>query len=237
MAVPGTGEQLVAPVGALPPWHPTTIGSAHPGPRGGSTMTATTEDHLQRIDRSGLHHRRGSHGPRPGRRPGGRPRPAGARARDRAGHQRLRGEEDHPGLQPAGPRSRLRPHPGAPRRPARLRGRARPGLLVSSLSSIAIGPGETPQPDPRRRPGDPAPPAPPRRPICNTMWALDRLHRGERRHPARPRLAHRRPLTRPPGATRPCRPRWPGAACWCGTGACGTAAGPTPPTSDGWASP
>ena len=47
-----------------------------------------------------------------------------------------------------------------------------PGCLVSSLSSIAIDPGETRAADPRRRPADPAREAARRRPVCNTMWAL-----------------------------------------------------------------
>ncbi len=46
-----------------------------------------------------------------------------------------------------------------------------PGLLVSSLSSIAIGPGETPQPIHADDQVIPLPkPHPPT--VCNTMWAL-----------------------------------------------------------------
>jgi ectoine hydroxylase-related dioxygenase (phytanoyl-CoA dioxygenase family) len=46
-----------------------------------------------------------------------------------------------------------------------------PGLLVSSLSSIAIGPGETPQPIHADDQMIPLPkPHPPT--VCNTMWAL-----------------------------------------------------------------
>jgi ectoine hydroxylase-related dioxygenase (phytanoyl-CoA dioxygenase family) len=71
-----------------------------------------------------------------------------------------------------------------------------PGLLVSSLSSIAIGPGETPQPIHADDQVIPLPkPHPPT--VCNTMWALTdfteangatRLIPGSHRAPASPDL-------------------------------------------------
>ena len=58
------------------------------------------------------------------------------------------------------------------------RGVLDPGLLISSLSSIAIGPDEQAQPHaddqliPLPRPHIPI--------ICNTMWAISRSRRGSR---------------------------------------------------------
>ena len=111
-----------------------------------------------------------------------------------------------------------------------------PGLLISSLSSIAIGPGEQAQPIhaddqmiPLARPHIPI--------ICNTMWAITdfteengatRLVPG-----ATGATSHR---TRS-STTTPSPPRCRGAASWCGWGASGTAAAPTTPTRVGSASP
>ena len=71
-----------------------------------------------------------------------------------------------------------------------------PGLLVSSLSSIAIGPGETPQPIHADDQVIPLPkPHPPT--VCNTMWALTdftedngatRIIPGSHRDPNNPEL-------------------------------------------------
>jgi ectoine hydroxylase-related dioxygenase (phytanoyl-CoA dioxygenase family) len=77
----------------------------------------------------------------------------------------------HPHLQPAGPRPGFRAGSRARQRAADRRRRARPGCLVSSLSSISIDPGETAQPIhaddtlldlPRPHPAV----------VCNSMWAL-----------------------------------------------------------------
>ena len=60
-----------------------------------------------------------------------------------------------------------------------------PGLLVSSLSSIAIGPDETPQPIHADDQVIPLPkPHPPT--VCNTMWALTDFTEAERGHPDHP---------------------------------------------------
>jgi ectoine hydroxylase-related dioxygenase (phytanoyl-CoA dioxygenase family) len=94
-----------------------------------------------------------------------------ARARRASGAQRLRGDAHDSYLQPARARDALRAHPGPCRRAAARRGGARCGCLVSSLSSIAIGPGETAQPIhaddqliPLAKPHVAT--------VCNTMWAL-----------------------------------------------------------------
>ncbi|MEI9886845.1 MAG: hypothetical protein WDN08_10170 [Rhizomicrobium sp.] len=58
-----------------------------------------------------------------------------------------------------------------------------PGCLISSLSSIAIDPGETAQPihaDDMVIPLD----KPHRAIVCNSMWGADRLHRRQRRDAA-----------------------------------------------------
>ena len=65
----------------------------------------------------------------------------------------------------------LRAGPDPPERPAHRRGGPRPGLLISSLSSIAIGPDESAQmihaDDQVIALAKPHPPI-----ICNTMWAI-----------------------------------------------------------------
>ena len=112
-----------------------------------------------------------------------------------------------------------------------------PGCLVSSLSSIAIGPGETPQPIHADDQLIPMPkPHPPT--VCNTMWALTDFTEanGATRIIPGSHLADHSPdygtaLRLDPGrdAAR--------AACSSGTAACGTAAAPTRPTSAASASP
>ena len=111
-----------------------------------------------------------------------------------------------------------------------------PGLLISSLSSIAIGPDEQAQPVhaddqliPLTRPHIPI--------ICNTMWAITdfteengatRLVPGShlRDEPPNPlELYETIPAEMPRGASSS------------GSGASGTAAAPTAPTRGGWASP
>ncbi len=148
-----------------------------------------------------------------------------------AGRQRLRGHPDAADLQPAGPRpdcaSRCRCTPPSCRS---SRACSTPGCLVSSLSSIAIGPGETAQPI---HADDQLIPLPkPHPPPCATPCG---------RSPTSPRP------TAPPGSSpaRTSRDRSPDfgralrldpgrdgprAACSSGTAACGTAAAPTPPT-------
>ena len=66
------------------------------------------------------------------------------------------------------------------------------GCLISSLSSIAIGPGETRAADPRRRSADPAAEAAPADGVQHDVGA-HRLHRSERRHPHHPGHAPVRP--------------------------------------------
>ena len=101
------------------------------------------------------------------------------------------------------------------------------GCLISSLSSIAICAGETPQPihaDDQLMPiPKPHPPT-----VCNTMWALTDFTEanGATRIIPGSHLADRRPTTARP--TTRSRPRCRAAPCSCGTAACGTAAAPTP---------
>ena len=111
-----------------------------------------------------------------------------------------------------------------------------PGLLVSSLSSIAIGPDETPQPIHADDQVIPLPkPHPPT--VCNTMWALTdfteangatRIIPGSHTAPESPDLTP---------ATTPSRPKWPREACWCGMEASGTEAEPTAPRTVASGSP
>jgi hypothetical protein len=111
-----------------------------------------------------------------------------------------------------------------------------PGLLISSLSSIAIGPDEQAQPIhaddqliPLARPHIPI--------ICNTMWAITDFtdaNGATRLVPG----SHLRdePPTRSSSTIRS-PPRCPRAACSSGSAASGTAAGPTRPTNDAPGSP
>ena len=104
------------------------------------------------------------------------------------------------------------------------------GCLVSSLSSIAIDPGETRAADPRRRPAHPAPEAARPDRLQHDVGA-HRLHRGERRHAHHPGLAPARSLARLRRALRQrSPPRCRAAACSSGTAASGTAAARTAPT-------
>ena len=106
-----------------------------------------------------------------------------------------------------------------------------PGCLVSSLSSIAIGPGETPQPihaDDQLIP-IPKPHAPI---VCNTMWALTDFTEANGATRIIPG-SHLRDHSPDYGARlrQRSRPRCRRAACSSGTAACGTAAAPTAPSS------
>ena len=105
-----------------------------------------------------------------------------------------------------------------------------PGLLVSSLSSIAIGPGEPAQPIHADDQVIPLPkPHPPT--VCNTMWALTDFTEANGATRVIPGTHRAAVVARPlPTPTTPSRRRCPGAVCSSGTAACGTAAGPTPPT-------
>ena len=69
------------------------------------------------------------------------------------------------------------------------------GCLISSLSSITIGPGETAQPI---HADDQVIPIAKPHAACTAQQHVgaDRLHRGQRRDPGDPRLAPRRPLPR-----------------------------------------
>ena len=109
------------------------------------------------------------------------------------------------------------------------------GCLISSLSSIAIDPGETAQPihaDDQVIPLDK-----PHRPIvCNSMWALTdftQANGATRLVPA----ATSRPTPNTAAITPRSRGRWPRVRCWSGTARCGTAAAPTRPTNAAPASP
>ena len=159
------------------------------------------------------------------------------RPRHRARHQHVRGHPDDPGLQPARPRP---PFERIPVHPAILpicEGVLDRGLLVSSLSSIAIGPGETAQPV---HADDQVIPLPKPHPatVCNTMWALTDFTEANGATRLVPGIPHGRPLPRPhPRLRHRSPPTCPRAACSCGTAASGTAAGPTPPPSGASASP
>jgi len=96
------------------------------------------------------------------------------------------------------------------------------GCLVSSLSSIAILPGETAQPihaDDQLIPLD----KPHRPTVCNSMWALTDFTEANGATTIRTTAS----------TTTRSRPRCRRARCWCGTAACGTAAARTPPTNGG----
>ena len=119
-----------------------------------------------------LHHRRERHRARPDRRAERGARPAGARPRREARRQRLRGPPHRAHLQPAGPRRAVRARSRCTQNVLPVvEGVLDPGCLVSSLSSIAIDPGETAQPI--HADDQVIPLAKPHAPIvCNTMWAL-----------------------------------------------------------------
>ncbi len=105
-----------------------------------------------------------------------------------------------------------------------------PGLLISSLSSIAIGPDETGAADPRRRSAHPPGPSP-RADHLQHHVGHHRLHRGERSDTACPGQPSPRRAAKSPRALRDrSRPRCPRAASSSGSGASGTAAAPTAPT-------
>ena len=112
-----------------------------------------------------------------------------------------------------------------------------PGLLVSSLSSIAIDPDETAQPIHADDQIIPLPkPHPPT--VCNTMWALTEFTEANgatRVIPGSHKADCSPDLTATPMPAN--RPRWPRGASSCGTAACGTGAGPTRPIPGGWGSP
>ena len=118
-----------------------------------------------------------------------RRRPAAARARPRRGAGRPTASRapHRPHLQPAGPRRRSTQQvPVHPEVLPIVEGVLDPGCLVSSLSSIAIDPGETAQPihaDDQLIPL-PKPHVPDG--VQHHVGA-HRLHRGERRHPPRAR--------------------------------------------------
>ena len=180
-------------------------------------------------DRRGrLHRPTRRHRTRLGRRHRRRTRPTRARPRVRAGPQPLRGDATPTGCTTswptAPPSRRSRCTPVLPV----VEGVLDPGLLISSLSSIAIGPGERAQPI--HADDQMIPLADPTRPGVQHDVGHHRLHRGERRHPPGPG-SHRsdQPPT-PSSTTTPSRPRCPRAASWCGWGASGTAAAPTAPT-------
>jgi len=107
--------------------------------------------------------------------------------------------------------------------------------LVSSLSSINIGPGEVAQPIPCRRPVDATPEASPAtRPTACGPSPTSPSERRYPHHPRHPRAGATRPST---GSTTTAAARRCGAAASsCGTDRCGTGAVPTPPTSTAWAS-
>ena len=96
----------------------------------------------------------------------------------------------------------LRADPGPPQRPARSsRGSSIPGLLISSLSSIAIGSDEQAQPIHSDDQLIPLPkPHPPL--ICNTMWAITDFTEENGATRLCPGTHTRRPLPRPARALR-----------------------------------
>ncbi len=109
------------------------------------------------------------------------------------------------------------------------------GCLISSLSSIAIGPGETAQPIHADDQLIPLPkPHPPT--VCNTMWALTDFT--EANGATRLIRARTCSITAPTtGSTTPrSLRRWRRVPCSCGTAACGTAEARTPRASDASAS-
>ena len=111
-----------------------------------------------------------------------------------------------------------------------------PGLLVSSLSSIAIGPNESPQPIHADDQIIPLPkPHPPT--VCNTMWALTDFTEanGATRIIPGTHLANESPDLVSVYDSIPAE--MGRGRCSSGTAACGTEAGPTPPTPGASASP
>lgn len=109
------------------------------------------------------------------------------------------------------------------------------GCLISSLSSIVIGPGERSQPI--HADDQVMPLAKPHvATVCNTMWALTDFT--EANGATRVVPVRTAPTTPPPtvGPTTRSPPRCPWAASWCGTGPCGTGVAPTAPTGDATAS-
>ena len=100
--------------------------------------------------------------------------------------QPLRGRADDAGLQPARARETFETIPVHAHVLPVVEGVLDPGCLISSLSSIAIGPGREAQPihaDDQLIPL----PKPARPDHLQHHVGAHRLHRGERRHPPRPR--------------------------------------------------
>ena len=151
--------------------------------------------------RPGVHGRRGRRRARPGRRAGRDARPPRARPRRRAGRQR----RSRAGARPASTTcwSTATCSPGC--RCTRtccplVEGVLDPGCLLSSLSSIAIGPDETPQPI---HADDQIIPLPKPHPavVCNSMWALTDFTEANGATRLVPG-SHRRRLARPVAALR-----------------------------------
>ena len=149
----------------------------------------------QRGRRAGLHDRRGRDRARSRRRAERGPRTARAVLRRPAVTELVRRPPHAARLQPARVRRAVPAHPGARARAADRRRRARPRLpdLVAVVDRDPAGrDGAT---HPRRRPADPAAEAAPADRVQLDVGA-DRLHRGERRHPARARFPPLGPLPR-----------------------------------------
>ena len=141
----------------------------------------------RRHRRGRLHGGGARHRARPGRRAGVHARAAGGRPAGRTGRQPVRGRRHRASLQPAGPGPGVRADPGPPQRPAdrRAGARPRPAHLVALLHRHRPG-GDGPA-RPCRRPGDPPPQAAPGHRVQHHVGP-DRLHRGQRGHPAGARL-------------------------------------------------
>ena len=141
--------------------------------RDGSLRRDARRRPTRRRDRARrLHRRRGCDRARADRRALRRSASARGDLRDLAGRQLLRGLAHGPHLQPARPRQGLRARSRCTTSVLPIVERVLDrGCLVSSLSSIAIQPGETAQPIhaddqliPLAKPHAPT--------VCNTMWAL-----------------------------------------------------------------